>query len=109
MLAPLEAVYYLDVAIRAADEILLLGASEGMVDRRELPGEYLSRATLDKVLAVDEEEADKPQHKVLGTRRRGEKQFDLEEAVLSEQAQEFEEVMMGGDTDSDDSLEDWEG
>ena len=111
MLAPLEAVYYLDVAIRAADEILLLGASEGMVDRRELPrSEYLSRATLDKVLAVDEEEADKPQHKVLGTRRRGEKQFDLEEAVLSEQGQEFEEVIMGGgDTDSGDSLEDWEG
>jgi hypothetical protein len=87
MASPLEATFYLDVALRALDEILLLGAAEGLIPREGLPrGEYLGPASLDEVLAVDDEEegAAEPVHKTLGTRLRAEKQFELEEAMLLE-------------------------
>ena len=96
MLTPLEARYYLDVAMRAVDEVLFIGASEGYVRRKDLPrAEYLPAATLDSILAVDEEGEEEGRrgapavsegaHKVLGTRLRAEKMWaDLEEAAIRE-------------------------
>lgn len=91
MASPREARYYLDVAKRSVDEILLLGASEGLVKREALPErEYLPAQALDEILAVDEatdthEEAGS--HKVLGSRWRADQQFDLEERLLLEEQQ----------------------
>lgn len=99
MIAPLEALYYLDVAKRAVDEVLLLGACEGFVQRSELPhSEYLPAQVLEQLLATDEEDAGPDatyviSHKVLGTRLRAEKQFDLEERVLLEEEAAMQEVM----------------
>ena len=60
MSTPAETLFYLDVAKRAVDEVLLLGAAEGLVARSALPrSEYLSPAALDDILAVDEEEGSK--------------------------------------------------
>lgn len=86
-----EARYYVDVAMRAVDEVLRLGVSEGMLPASQLPAsEYLSPSELDALLAVDDELAHNgaaDSHKVLGTQLRGEKQLDLEEqALLEEQA-----------------------
>lgn len=89
MLTSLEAFFYLDVAKRAIDEVLLLGASEGLVARSALPrSEYLPPESLEEILAVDDETADGDpmSHKVLGTRIRAEKQYDLEERMLLEEA-----------------------
>ena len=91
MSTPAETLFYLDVAKRAVDEVLLLGAAEGLVARSALPrSEYLSPAALDDILAVDEEEdAGYPgARKVLGTRLRGEKMLDLEEGLLLEDMEE---------------------
>ena len=107
MLTPLEARYYLDVAIRAVDEVLFIGASAGYVRRKDLPrADYLPTATLDSILAVDEvgEEEEEGRrgapaegpHKVLGTRLRAEKMWaDLEEAAIRE-AGELEDEGSGG-------------
>eukprot|EP00966_Prymnesium_polylepis_P104025 2408974-Prymnesium_polylepis.1 len=94
MLGPLEALFYLDVAKRSIDEMLLLGATEGFVVRSTLPrSEYLSAEALNEVLALDEDadgndSAAADSHKVLGTRLRAEKQFDLEERVLLQEEQD---------------------
>lgn len=96
MAAPLEALYYLDVAKRAVDEVLQLGAIEGFMERRTLlPSTYLDSADLDVILSVDDDDdgaqSSTAPHKVLGTRLRAEKQYDLEESWLLEQEQELEE------------------
>lgn len=101
MLAPLEALYYLDVAKRAIDELLQLGVAEGLVSESRLPqSEYLPRDVLDRILEADDEDAGYDgSHKVLGTKLRAEKQFDLEERVLLEQ----EEMDAEGSGDSDEA------
>lgn len=97
-----EARFYLDVAIRSVDEILLLGAAEGLVARSALPrSEYLTPAALDEILAVDDEEdAGYPgARKVLGTRLRGEKMMDVEESMLLGEDGALEALMNGDDDD----------
>ena len=105
MIAPLEALYYLDVAKRAVDEVLLLGVAEGFVTRSALPpSEYLPAEVLDQILALDEVDGtagDDASHKVLGTRLRAEKQFDLEERVLLEGVGEGIEDEVWQDDSSD--------
>ena len=59
MIVPLEALFYLDVAKRAVDEILQLGVSEGLLDGARLPrSTYLDAETLDMFLATDDESGD---------------------------------------------------
>lgn len=67
MSAPLEAVYYLDVAERAIDEILQLGARERFLPASSLPRfKYLSAEALAEVLALDDgDENGESSHKVL--------------------------------------------
>jgi len=111
MISPFEALYYLDITKRSIDEILSLGAAEGFVARGALPSsDYLPVKTLDQILALDEVDgdicllrestcdSDPNSHKVLGTKLRAEKQFDLEESLLLEQDADLEivEVDLGG-------------
>ncbi len=57
MLVPAEALFYLDIAKRAVDEILQLGVAEGLVDASALPSsEYLPKETLQLFLVEDDEE-----------------------------------------------------
>ena len=72
MLAALEARFYLDVAVRAIDEVLQLCAAEGLLERSRLPrSEYVPRPELERLLAIDEEDTGYDgAHKVLGTRLR---------------------------------------
>ena len=97
MATSIEARFYLDVAKRAVDEVLLLGVSEGFVRKQMLPAsEYLKADQLEQILAADDEDGvggDGGGTKVLGTRLRAEKQFDLEERVLLEAEQEYESVV----------------
>ena len=90
MLAALEARFYLDVAVRALDEVLQLCAAEGLLERSRLPrSEYVPRPALERLLAIDEEDTGYDgAHKVLGTRLRAEKQYELEERVLLEENEE---------------------
>jgi hypothetical protein len=54
MVVPLEALFYLDVAKRAVDEILQLGVSEGFVAAASVPlSEYLDEDTLGLFLASE--------------------------------------------------------
>jgi hypothetical protein len=93
MLAALEARFYLDVAVRALDEVLQLCAAEGLLERSRLPrSEYVPRPALERLLAIDEEDTGYDgAHKVLGTRLRAEKQYELEERVLLEENEEAAE------------------
>lgn len=64
MAEPLEARFYLDVAKRAVDEVLQLGAAEGVLRAEQLPrGEYLRREELERLLAADEDDAEGDTHK----------------------------------------------
>ncbi|KAL3892970.1 MAG: hypothetical protein SGPRY_014603 [Prymnesium sp.] len=56
MIVPLEALFYLDVAKRAIDEMLAIGEERGMIDKGVLPkSEYLPPETLDMFLVRDDE------------------------------------------------------
>lgn len=53
MIVPLEALFYLDVAKRAIDEMLAIGEERGMIDKGVLPkSEYLPPETLDMFLVT---------------------------------------------------------
>jgi hypothetical protein len=113
MATSLEVLFYLDVAKRAVDEILLLGASEGFLGKHALPvSEYLKTNQLEQILAADDEEgvaSDAGGTKVLGTRLRAEKQFDLEERMLMEEEEEYEAVVAQQGADPAQDLEDASG
>ena len=58
MVVPLEALFYLDVAARAVDEMLLLAKAEGLLDDNALGAsvgeDYLSRETLEMILPAED-------------------------------------------------------
>ena len=57
MLVPIEALFYIDIAKRALDEVLQLGVLENLLPASELPeAEYLPAETLDMFLTRDDDE-----------------------------------------------------
>ncbi|KAL1495584.1 hypothetical protein AB1Y20_016945 [Prymnesium parvum] len=57
MIVPLEALFYLDIAKRALDEIVAIGVAEGFIAAADVPhSEYLPRETLEMFLVRDDDE-----------------------------------------------------
>lgn len=107
MVVPLEALFYLDIAKRAVDEMLQLGISAGLLAASALPpaseSSYLSRETLEMILpAEDVATGDANLVVMKGGTTEAEDALEEYEASMLE---ELERSLDAGRTSSEDSNE----